>query len=87
MRKAEKPRTQGTNGAAARPPRARLTPEQELEVLIRARYPIIYVTTWEEERVEQLLREIAEKRGKKLFVWTATQGVVKSGGGAGARAG
>jgi hypothetical protein len=25
--------------------------QQELDVLIRARYPIIYVVTWEEERV------------------------------------
>jgi ATP-dependent 26S proteasome regulatory subunit len=50
-----------------------------LEVLVRARYPIIYVVTWEEERVERCLREIAEKRDKKLFVWTVTQGIVKSG--------
>jgi MoxR-like ATPase len=83
IRKVEKgrePNGAPSQGATARPARSRLSPEQELEVLIRARYPIIYVTTWEEERVEQLLREIAEKRGKKLFVWTATQGVVKSGG-------
>ncbi|MCC6493424.1 MAG: AAA family ATPase [Pirellulales bacterium] len=52
---------------------------RELDVLIRARYPIIYVTTWEEERVERCLREIAASRSKKLFVWTITQGIVKSG--------
>jgi AAA+ superfamily predicted ATPase len=57
----------------------RLEPMHELEVLIRARYPIIYVVSWEEERVERCLREIAENRGKKLFVWTVTQGIVKSG--------
>ena len=33
---------------------------QELETLIRARYPVIYVVSWEEERVERCLREIAE---------------------------
>ncbi|HID75262.1 MAG TPA: AAA family ATPase [Planctomycetaceae bacterium] len=59
--------------------RRRLSPEGELEVLIRARYPIIYVVSWEEERVERCLREIAGKRGKNLFVWTITQGIVKSG--------
>src|SRR5262245_6363165 len=49
---------------------------EELEILIRARYSIIYVVTWEEERVERLLQQIAEKRNKKLFVWTITQGIV-----------
>ena len=52
---------------------------REIDVLIRARYPIIYVTTWEEERVERCLREIAERRRKNLFIWTITQGIVKSG--------
>ncbi|RPI59909.1 MAG: hypothetical protein EHM48_08115 [Planctomycetaceae bacterium] len=50
-----------------------------MEVLIRARYPVIYVISWEEERVERCLREIAEKREKSLYVWTVTQGIVKSG--------
>jgi ATP-dependent 26S proteasome regulatory subunit len=59
---------------AARCPSA----QKELDVLVRARYPIIYVVTWEEERVERSLREIAA-RDKKLFVWTITQGIVKSG--------
>jgi ATP-dependent 26S proteasome regulatory subunit len=57
----------------------RLPAEEELEVLIRARYPIVYVVSWEEERVERCLRRIAEARGKKLFVWTVTQGILKSG--------
>lgn len=69
---------------ATAPPRPegsprRLDPLDELEVLIRARYPIIYVVSWEEERVERYLREIAEKRNKNLFVWTVTQGIIKSG--------
>jgi ATP-dependent 26S proteasome regulatory subunit len=53
--------------------------QEELDILIRARYPIIYVVTWEEERVERCLREIAAARYKSLFVWTITQGIVKSG--------
>ena len=56
-----------------------LRPEDELEVLIRARYPIIYVLTWEEERVEKVLAEIATARNKKFNVWTYTQGIVKYG--------
>ena len=55
------------------------SPQQELDVLIRARYPIVYVVSWEEERVERCLRKIAEARNKKLFVWTITQGLVRSG--------
>jgi AAA+ superfamily predicted ATPase len=54
-------------------------PGTELEVLIRARYPIIYVVSWEEERVEQELDAIARKRSKRFFVWTCTQGIVKYG--------
>jgi AAA+ superfamily predicted ATPase len=53
--------------------------QKELEVLIRARYPLIYVVSWEEERVEQLLAEIAQRRNKKLFTWTITQGIVRHG--------
>jgi ATP-dependent 26S proteasome regulatory subunit len=48
----------------------------ELETLIRARYPIIYVVSWEEERVESAVRKIAADRGKKVFQWSITQGMV-----------
>jgi len=68
-----KPRT--TSRAALR----RLSAPEELDILIRARYPLIYVVSWEEERVERCLREIAEKREKSLYVWTVTQGIVRSG--------
>jgi ATP-dependent 26S proteasome regulatory subunit len=61
------------------PPKVVSPAHRELDVLIRARYPIIYVTTWEEERVERCLREIAASRSKKLFIWTITQGIVKAG--------
>ena len=54
-------------------------PPDELEVLVRARYPIIYVVSWEEERVEQRIAEVAAMRGKKLYIWTCTTGVVKAG--------
>lgn len=50
--------------------------DRELETLIRARYPIIYIVSWEEKRVEDALRAIAQARGKKIFFWTTTQGMV-----------
>jgi ATP-dependent 26S proteasome regulatory subunit len=52
--------------------------DQELETLIRARYPILYVVSWEEKRVEDVLRAIAARRGKRIFNWTVTQGLVLS---------
>jgi SpoVK/Ycf46/Vps4 family AAA+-type ATPase len=49
--------------------------EGELETLVRARYPLIYIVAWEERRVETLLHSIAARRDKRLFVWTCTEGV------------
>src|SRR5205085_3670100 len=60
-------------------PRSSRRNSDELDVLIRARYPVIYVVSWEEERVEQQLARIAATRNKKLYVWTCTQGIVRSG--------
>lgn len=51
---------------------------QELELLIRARYSIVYVVSWEEERVERALRRIAKQRNKKLLTWSFTQGLTHS---------
>lgn len=50
--------------------------ETELEVLIRAKYPLIYLLSWEERRVEAMLRRVAAKRKKRLYVWTTTQGIL-----------
>jgi AAA+ superfamily predicted ATPase len=50
----------------------------ELDVLVRARYPVIYVVSWEEPRVEQHLRRIAEKGGKELYYWSVTSGLRKA---------
>src|SRR3954453_5839143 len=56
-----------------------LGPEDELEVLIRARYPILYVVSWEEERIERQLALMSTARNKKFYVWTYTQGIVRHG--------
>jgi len=50
--------------------------ETELEVLIRAKYPLIYLLSWEEGRVEALLRRVAARRKKRLYAWSVTEGVV-----------
>jgi SpoVK/Ycf46/Vps4 family AAA+-type ATPase len=53
--------------------------QTEIETLIRARYPILYIITSEELRVQNILVEIAAKRQKKVFEWTYSSGVVPAG--------
>ncbi len=52
---------------------------QEIETLIRARYPIIYVVTSEENRLQGLMLEIAHLRQKKIYEWSINTGVVPAG--------
>ena len=52
---------------------------EELETLIRARYPILYVVSSEESRVQSLVVEIAMRRQKKVFEWSLSTGVVPAG--------
>ncbi|MDX1523527.1 MAG: AAA family ATPase, partial [Anaerolineae bacterium] len=47
----------------------------ELNTLTRAKYPIIYIISWEERRIEDMLREVALNRRKKLYGWTLTNGI------------
>src|SRR5271170_5824946 len=53
--------------------------QNELETLIRARYPIIYIISSEEMRVQNVVVAIAEKRQKKVFEWSYNTGVVPAG--------
>jgi SpoVK/Ycf46/Vps4 family AAA+-type ATPase len=48
--------------------------ERELEVLVRARYPLLYVVTPEERRAEELVRLTANRLQKRLHIWTLTRG-------------
>ena len=66
---------------SANPNRPRRSVRDELEILIRARYPIIYMVTWEEGRVEEQLRDLAAKRNKQVFCWSITTGLTKAGSG------
>jgi hypothetical protein len=53
--------------------------QDEVETLIRARYPILYILTSEELRIQSLLLGIAQKRQKKLFEWSYSTGLVPAG--------
>jgi SpoVK/Ycf46/Vps4 family AAA+-type ATPase len=46
-----------------------------IEILIRARYPLVYVVSYEEARVGSRLKEITGERKKQLFNWTITNGL------------
>ena len=46
----------------------------EISTLIRARYPIIYVVSWEEGRVDHAIAEMA-RPAKKVYTWSITRGL------------
>jgi SpoVK/Ycf46/Vps4 family AAA+-type ATPase len=46
-----------------------------IETLIRARYPLVYVVSFEEGRVDKRLTAITDARKKQLFNWTITNGL------------
>jgi ATP-dependent 26S proteasome regulatory subunit len=56
-----------------------MTLQQEIETLIRARYPILYVVSGEELRVQAVIVDIAKSRQKKVFEWSFTTGLVPAG--------
>jgi SpoVK/Ycf46/Vps4 family AAA+-type ATPase len=54
---------------------SRLKQAEEIDTLIRASYPIVYIVSWEEERVSTLLRQVAEMEDKPFYSWTLSQGL------------
>ncbi len=56
-----------------------MTFADELETLIRARYPILYLVTNEETRVQEVIAGIAQKRQKKVYEWCYSTGIVPAG--------
>src|SRR5665811_850973 len=52
---------------------------QELDTLIRARYPIIFIVSSEEMRLQNVVVEVAQKRQKKVFEWSYSTGIVPAG--------
>jgi AAA+ superfamily predicted ATPase len=53
---------------------------QELDVLVRARYPLVYLVTSEEQRIEAILAQLAETHGKALLGWSVASGFRRLGG-------
>jgi SpoVK/Ycf46/Vps4 family AAA+-type ATPase len=55
--------------------------QEELNILIQAQYPLIYLVTSEEERAEKAIALIAQAKShqRRVFVWTVTHGIVEYG--------
>jgi ATPase family associated with various cellular activities (AAA) len=48
---------------------------EEFKLLLRARYPLIYIPTYEEERVEAAIREEAAQQGNRpIYTWDFVDG-------------
>jgi MoxR-like ATPase len=56
-----------------------LQQETEIETLIRARYPVIYIVSSEETRVQGSIADIAARLQKKVFEWSCTTGMGLAG--------
>lgn len=52
---------------------------KQIEILIRARYPILYVVSWEESRVIDTLLDIGRRTRKKVYEWSCSGGIVPAG--------
>jgi SpoVK/Ycf46/Vps4 family AAA+-type ATPase len=52
-----------------------MKPQDEIDVLIRAKYPILYIVTWEEQRAVETVQAVADALGRQLFTWSLTQGL------------
>jgi SpoVK/Ycf46/Vps4 family AAA+-type ATPase len=64
---------------------SRRSSKSEIEDLIKARYSLIYVTSHEEQRVEESLRKLCVEREMRLEVWSITEGFKVLANGSGTR--
>lgn len=52
--------------------------KNQITNFIKASYPLTYIVSFEEQRVESVMRQIALKLNRKLLFWTATRGFVEA---------
>lgn len=50
-----------------------------IKFLVAANFPIIYITSWEEDRIGSALNEISADLGKQVISWSCTEGLIKDG--------
>ena len=56
----------------------------QLSKLFRARFPYIYITTWEEDRAISLIKKMAKSEKliripREVYIWTQTNGFMLDG--------
>lgn len=51
----------------------------EIDVLVRAKYPILYLVTHEEERAEKIICDVARLQNKRCYSWSYTRGLLEAG--------
>lgn len=56
---------------------AKRTTEQEVRNLLKARYPMLYIVSYEEARVIDMLKNICEEQNMDLYAWSYTEGMVQ----------
>ena len=47
----------------------------QIQIFLRARYPILYLISHEEERVLRALKKVASTEDKQLLIWRSTTGI------------
>ncbi len=50
---------------------------RKIKLLIKSGYPLIYLVTWEEDRVLHMLSEVSSELKKDLYIWSLTDGMIK----------
>lgn len=54
--------------------------KEDLNVLIQAQYPLIYLVTFEEERAERTIASLSQQRPqRRMYTWTMTHGMTEYG--------
>ena len=61
---------------ATREPKEHL---KAIKFLMVANLPIIYISSWEEDRVGAAISEISEDLKKQVVSWSCTEGLIKDG--------
>ncbi len=54
--------------------------QRDIDEHIRARYSLLYVVTWEEERARKLIGEVAAYQKKTFYEWSVTDGLRRVSG-------
>src|SRR4051812_38876085 len=61
------------------PHRKKMNFSHEVETLIRARYPILYIQSSEEARLQSVIADIAQRRQKQLYEWSCSPALLPGG--------